>query len=275
MKKEIPALFQTLMVQAITEGRKTKTRRTKGLEFINNSLENDFSWSYLGINEDGLHLMKNNYGATNAIKCPYGNSGDILWVRERWRLKAWSFEDGDANIEFADGTRFDIQSDDTSLAGEDWFNDWMVRESERLVDAGIMEVINEDDEDEDYILKFTDKPQPWRPSIFLPKCACRIWLEVINVKCERLQDITESDAKAEGVTALKMGDGGFVKSNGSDYQGAFRRLWKNINGEESWNANPWVWVVSFKVLSITGKANIINPKNYDFNSRNNLETSYY
>lgn len=83
--------------------------------------------------------------------------------------------------------------------------------------------------------------EKWKPSIHMPKAACRIWLEVTDVRVERLQDITEEDAKAEG--AEKAYD---VYPEMARYKLGFCRLWQSINGPESWDANPWVWVISFK-----------------------------
>jgi hypothetical protein len=97
----------------------------------------------------------------------------------------------------------------------------------------------------------------WKPSIHMPKEAARIWLEVTEVRVERLHDITEEDAIAEGVEKLNNWWKDYTSDQDAyDMQTAmcsFDSLWKKINGEESWNENPWVWVVSFKVLSTTGK----------------------
>lgn len=73
----------------------------------------------------------------------------------------------------------------------------------------------------------------WRPSIFMPKEACRLWLKVTNVRVERLQSISEADAKAEGFDSVD----------------SFFALWQKINGTESLAANPWVWVYEFEVIS--------------------------
>lgn len=70
----------------------------------------------------------------------------------------------------------------------------------------------------------------WKPGIHMPKEACRIFLKVTEVKVESLQDISQEDAKAEGVLRVDL----------------FRDLWKSINGPESWESNPWVWVISFE-----------------------------
>ena len=116
---------------------------------------------------------------------------------------------------------------------------------------------------------------PWRPSIFMPRGASRITLEIVAVRVERLQDITEEDARAEGLLAMErapldpgskkcIGCGrhrdehigsvrvcpqsyGAIFSNWS-YAGGFRHLWNSINAKRGfgWDTNPWVWVIEFK-----------------------------
>jgi hypothetical protein len=80
----------------------------------------------------------------------------------------------------------------------------------------------------------------WRPSIHMPRWASRITLEITGVRVERLQDISEADAIAEGVDALPMETR--QSTAGLDY----RALWESINGPGSWDANPWVWCIEFK-----------------------------
>ncbi|SPX62912.1 Uncharacterised protein [Leclercia adecarboxylata] len=79
----------------------------------------------------------------------------------------------------------------------------------------------------------------WTPSIHMPRCASRILLEITDVRVERLNSISEEDAKAEGAPTecCVIGDKHFL---------GFRSLWKNIYGNDSWQANPWVWVIEFK-----------------------------
>lgn len=93
----------------------------------------------------------------------------------------------------------------------------------------------------------------WKPSIHMPKEAARIFLEITNVRVERLQDITQTDAEKEGVL---IDDEGLACmnyiSNEFDMfppEESFRTLWQSINGPESWEANPWVWVIEFKKVS--------------------------
>lgn len=83
----------------------------------------------------------------------------------------------------------------------------------------------------------------WKPSIFMPKEACRLFLEVTNIRAERLQDITEEDAISEGTDTLDIYTGYEVSNKGK-----FEGLWVNINGVESWESNPFVWVITFKIV---------------------------
>lgn len=87
----------------------------------------------------------------------------------------------------------------------------------------------------------------WKPSIFMPKAACRIFLEITSIRVERLQDISEQDAKAEGTSPKE----GIIFKRIERYDEAFERLWISINGLESWDSNPWVWVIEFKQTAKT------------------------
>lgn len=97
--------------------------------------------------------------------------------------------------------------------------------------------------------------EKWKPSLFMPKEACRIWLEVTNVRLERLQDISEEDAIAEGVISEKID--AIHKWKDYSRQGylpiakfSFFSLWEKINGKESVSENPWVWVYEFKKVEM-------------------------
>lgn len=90
----------------------------------------------------------------------------------------------------------------------------------------------------------TDYGGPWKPSIHMPRTACRILLDVVSVRVERLNDISEADAEAEGCS------GGHSAIPSYPYNATpcehYKWLWESINGDGSWDANPWVWVVEFK-----------------------------
>lgn len=89
---------------------------------------------------------------------------------------------------------------------------------------------------------------PWRPSIHMPRLLSRITLEVVSVRVERLQDITNMDALSEGCDGERWLDADGSEGRGVEPWEQFRELWRNINGPDSWDANPWVWVVEFRKL---------------------------
>ncbi len=143
--------------------------------------------------------------------CPYGNVGDRIWVRETWAINPLY---GAINEE--DAPKYVFAADDYDQV-----------------------ILPDGSGDRD----------PWRPSIHMPRVASRITLEVTGVYIERLHDISETDALAEGVDAWP--DGNF-KAYGK-HSGKFRHakdsfssLWESINGHGSWDANPFVWVIKFK-----------------------------
>lgn len=214
--REIPILFSTPMVQAIQDLRKNMTRRLNNLEEINQEPE---KWSFEGFPTDRKgNLIAEFYdhnGRSRSIKCPY-QPGDHLYVRETWRCVKYDNMDGDLNygVEFKDGTRKYFKFDD----------------NERYHQFG----------------KFANK-EGWQPSIYLPKEAARIWLEVTNVRVERLQEITEEDALAEG---LRPGDqiAGPNSTPAVTAKQAFMWIWQSLNDKRGfpWAINPWVWVVEFR-----------------------------
>lgn len=159
--------------------------------------------------------------------CPYGQPGDRLWVRETWQGPLWD-EDGPFPENGYTPEYCEYRADEGNTP---WF-----------VDAD------------------GNEHNCWRPSIHMPRWACRIVLEIVSVRVERLQDISEADAKAEGILADSFEHNGqlyFRDYRLSDAEAStqpalkspiesFRSLWESINGPESWLANHWVWVVEFK-----------------------------
>ncbi len=145
----------------------------------------------------------------NWMNCPYGKIGDILWVRET------HFKNGDEFIYRADGEC-----------------------CEQFEQCECLEI---------------GKPK-WKPSIFMPKSACRIFLKITNVRVERLYAITNEDARDEGMEKgiymegpnTEKGEFQLQLNEHAGYIDGFRYEWQNINGRESWNSNPWVWVVEFE-----------------------------
>jgi hypothetical protein len=140
---------------------------------------------------------------------PYGEPGDRLWVRE-----TWARDDEDGALMY----RADVGRDMNANAWE----------------QGRLEGVPR---------------YKWRPSIFMPRTASRITLEVTDVRVERLREISESDAGAEGIR-YEAGsyevDWMTPRERGLKRVADYRLLWESINGAGSWDANPWVWVVSFR-----------------------------
>ena len=136
----------------------------------------------------------------------------------------------------------------TNINPKDWIKDnakaqvgdvFWVRETFTLIDDGEIKVyFFKANNDNDSPLDF--KPKKWKPSIFMPKKVCRIFLEVTNVRVERLNDISDSDIKKEGIIE-------YPEMNMSlNY--CWRVLWETINGKDSWRENPFVWVYDFKII---------------------------
>ena len=128
---------------------------------------------------------------------------------------------------------------------------------------GVEQVIRPDDDHDAAIFRAgwdrSSSGFSWRPSIHMPRWASRITLEVTDVRVERLQDISEKDAQAEGIERTEDFFGCpcwrvYGEPDGADVVapddpiGSYRSLWELINGPGSWGANPWVWVVSFRRL---------------------------
>ena len=239
MKTEIkqrPILFSTPMVQAILGGRKTLTRR-----IIKDSLD-----------DRGLRYCNPKTGWEDwhgtPVKCPYGTVGDELWIRETWRIVAWSWSEGYFTIQYKDGTKRRIEDNIDDLHAEKWINqctDDAIAAGRTFNDATKMII---DCEPDDF---------RWRPSIFMPKEACRLFLRITDIRVERLQDISEKDAVSEGVYQFPSGIYKFymkeklnnIRPGCANARASFYSLWQSINGPKSWNANPFVWVVSFTKIN--------------------------
>lgn len=256
MQKQLPILFSTAMVQAILEGRKTMTRREMKPQPVKNLFEGNIS----GNSVDGWLMPGTQFfwpaGDTpdvSFLKCPYGKVGDVLYVREGWRVHSWYPDDGEICVTYLVGEHVQTCYD----LPEEVFNRLWEQSCDDLAAAGY--VIDADENYEDYDVKALRE----RPSIFMPKEAARIWLEVTNVRVEPLHDISQPDAENEGLQ-FDWSEGKQFKNYTNDHfelgdsRQSFETLWCKINGRKSWDAKPWVWVVSFKVLSTTGKPESLN-----------------
>ncbi|HBN8303652.1 hypothetical protein SOJ57_01880 [Pseudomonas aeruginosa] len=212
--RERPILFNDQMVRAILEGRKTVTRRAvkdTGFYAIDAAIHG---------NEVALRERE-----ALSTRCPFGQPGDRLWVREAWTidlLAAYSTEKGyDSEYELR------YRADDAAR--------------EIHVAPG---------EPDPYLALYDSQRGDWRPSIHMPRWASRILLEITAVRVERLQDISEEQALAEGVHGEPCDHARQACSDigcwGDTAKGAFGFLWEQLNGAGAWQAKPWVWVVEFK-----------------------------
>lgn len=220
--KETPIPFRTDNVRAILDGRKTQTRRVKGLKLIN---EHPDWWDKHSFQKEGIYffgisvpLKHSGYDTEGKwVRYAYGQAGDLLWGKETWQdyCPLWQgMWCGHGTIE---GKIKDHQPVYKADPPEEW-------------------------------LRNGRPPLKWSPSIFMPKWAARIWLEITGIRVERLQDIADADCEAEGVRPSIDGNGRDWRPNENGWHRAFRQLWDSINSKSaySWDANPWVWVIVFK-----------------------------
>jgi hypothetical protein len=225
--KERPILFSGPMVRAILDGRKTQTRRVvKSLLGIGKIHAFDkcetFGWDYTFCDKRDRW---NDLSLSQLIeRCRHGKPGDRLWVREAFRLPVV----------------FDGESPQT--VGKK-----CVESGYRKPWAPIRYEAGGGDRLLEMLCDFGGKWGKNRVSIHMPRWASRITLEITSVRVERLDDISEADAIAEGVS----NDMPIVWESGDDTpRGLFGELWESINGEGSWDLNPWVWVIEFQKAEV-------------------------
>lgn len=256
MSKERPILMNGEMVRAVLDGGKTQTRRVVK-HIINTTLGDCIK------DVDGL-LSRLDIAPKNWEVCPYGHPGDRLWVRETWRIGAWSEDDGEVAIDYMADKH--SRREWLQVPDADDFEKYWLQCCDDCEKAGV-----KTDEEGKYHWEAGQSPCRIRPSIFMPRWASRIALEITTVRVERLQDISDEDAKYEGLKGITK-DGKLVKYGipdrdgypGTDNTGwpweewrvnpvkAYRKLWESINGPGSWDANPWVWVIEFKQIDPKG-----------------------
>ncbi|WP_312181374.1 hypothetical protein [Pantoea sp. CTOTU46764] len=217
--KERGIIFNAEMVRAVLEGRKTQTRRMlspRQLKMIDAAASIGECYPL----ESG-HQHENSQSYYREC-CPFGAVGDRVWVRETW------MPDAPRDGSWADVSFYGCKGSPLSMIPERY------RKPEHCIHRASWE---------------GSEMVGWTPSIHMPRWASRITLEIIGVRVERLWDITEEDAKAEGCTfeALRLKPGTReVEEMGHTAVSHFGGLWQSIYGDESWQANPWVWVIEFK-----------------------------
>lgn len=209
--KERPILFNGEMVRAILSSRKTQTRRV-----INPQPSS-------GVRKSVLVKSGVEDGHGRELVCPLGQPGDHLWVREAFRM----------------AKSLDIHSPrevaDLSMSAG-YKNPWAPIQLEadgfrtgRWTGFDTPPVVTE--------------PGKMRPSLHMPRWASRISLLITGICVERLDDISQHDARCEGIVD---------HHNVGQEKYLFSRLWRDIYGEESWSDNPWVWVIEFERVAAAG-----------------------
>lgn len=243
--RERPILFSAPMVRAILEGRKTQTRRVVKWKDLAAGLNLSFTGlaaqRFEGVNGPSWALMSRRGDGcweerSNLTRCPYGQPGDRLWVRETWAdvhpcaIQSGRYsQPGKAGIPGPPPVNYRT----TYRADGELLPHWRRADHEPPYFTSV-----EAEADPFYRKHYGDRGG-WTPSIHMPRWASRITLEVTDVRVERLQAISDADVKAEG------GRIGSVFGPAADAL-LFSAVWDDINGDGAWDANPWVWVVSFK-----------------------------
>jgi hypothetical protein len=247
---ERPIMFSGPMVRAILEGRKTQTRRMikpQPNSWIDDLHGNEFRKRapYAIEDDNGNYCGWGFQDEDNHYKCPYGKNGERLWVRET----CWS-----------DGQEVYYSADEAK-------GQWLPHR--KRVKKGRDLSISRDESYQrlltlhHYAGGFCRKV----PAIHMPRWACRIVLEIENIRVERLHEITNADCLAEGIQPLgpervteRTSSGveelpvqihiqaGKFDNRYSTVRGLFAGIWQQIHGVESWIADPWVWVIQFRKI---------------------------
>jgi len=242
--REHPILFSGPMVRAILAGQKTQTRRAVKSPYISSdwSVRPAIAPRFYGHTHDWY--LPAGAQPVAALKCPYGQPGDRLWVRETWGVVSQTFN--------SDGDMIDWIPDRPATAinempfGNGYYSGHVIYAAD-----GPYGWAGDDDGG-------GEPRSTWKPSIHMPRAVSRILLEIISVRVERLKDISEADAQDEGADALNFDNCGPAErklfdmplmEKGTPYRNGFALVWEGINGDGSWAANPWVWVVKFRRLS--------------------------
>ena len=238
MRRVLPILFNTEMVRANLDGRKSCTRR-----LVKGFVPDDAIWGYTAFTPKGYISCRGTFAdgyGEKFFKLPY-QTGDILYVRETWRVGAWDILNQMIAFDYKDGTCGEL----TYIHDRELF--------ERLVNQSRNDARQAKCEYNgvDFVWEKGKSPCRWHPSIHMPKEAARIWLKVTDVRVERLQEITE--AEAEGA----VNNVGMIHAPDNEYDHIhtakehFIEIWnstikKSDIDRYGWDANPYVWVIEFE-----------------------------
>lgn len=246
MERVLPILFNTEMVRAILNGRKTVTRRLiKSQQLIGilpDKCKNGMPEEFL---KEKKFMFKPYCDMTDAelIETAYNppyQPGDTMYVRETWRVGAWDIRNQMIAFDYKDGTCGELIYIHDRELFERLVN--QSREDARKAKCEYNGV--------DFIWEKGKSPCRWHPSIHMPKEAARIWLKVKDVRVERLQNMCLDDFINEGVDVPNEAFNdpknayGFAKFR---YSGIWTSTIKiEDNDRYGWKANPWVWVIEFE-----------------------------
>lgn len=214
--KERPILMSAPMVKAILEGRKTMTRRIKSQP--TNKVITQVKGSLWASEDIDVEL----------ITCPYGQVGDRLWCKETFVLE------DDSEYQYENYNPLLTDRPIKTMPSEDEFSSSHLIPHYRATEPDVLITDGENGKGE---LKTV-----WSPSIFMPRWASRIILEITALRAERVQKITEEDAIQEGL-------------GNQEPIAQFSCLWDKLYAKRgySWASNPWVWVISFTIRERRGK----------------------
>lgn len=208
--KERGMIFNAEMVRAILDGRKTQTRR-----IMKNQPAGDYPETPALIRNVGTGFQWHGlYGESSIFNCPLGSIGERIWVRETFRVHSRATDV--ATLVYRASVR----------------NSW-TEQTHRVPVA---------------VCNKPATPEKWTPSIHMPRWASRLLLEITDVRVERVQDISQIDAIAEGGPPDHPSFSKISREMGfSDWPRSwFAQTWWGIYGREAWNTNPWVWVIEYK-----------------------------
>lgn len=233
-----PILFSTEMVQAILEGRKTQTRRI---------VKPQPSRQLFSVNMGYWSEEPKN------LKHPYIKSkfevGDVLWVRENWKPGAWHEDECKVAFDYKASPEI-LKTPWCYFEDASKFEELQMKWMDELLKVPDLHPSKVEGDEEKIYFNWLpgQSPLKWKPSIFMPKEACRIFLKIKSIKVERLQDISEENSRKEGVKHLIPNWKDYTEKAPCHYTayGSFKSLWCSINNEKTWKDNPWVWLIEFE-----------------------------
>ena len=220
-----PIIFSAAMIKALIAGRKTQTRRIikiagRGPDYVGprGCTDDPRCWGWEDSDHGDYVTIEREPGQRMGWRDWRGayRVGDRLWVREAHRCNGWATDLATVFYRASEGDGYTAMCEQWPIADH--------------------------------------KPLPvsmqWRPSIHMPRWASRLTLIVTDVRVQRLQNISEDDARAEGLTQAYEGWATDPEGRcyGDTAKSSFTQLWDSLHGDEAWSANPWVAAINFTVL---------------------------